>query len=93
MTENDFYWYWFTNISGIGVKTQKRLLEYFAHPSHIYNAPDSELKSILTKKQWIEFSASKNQGKIDVSIRKLTGRGVRFFHRESPEYPERLAQL
>ena len=26
MTNNDFYWYWFTNIAGIGVKTQKKLL-------------------------------------------------------------------
>ena len=37
MTNNDFYWYWFTNIAGIGVKTQKKLLEHFGHPSTIYN--------------------------------------------------------
>ena len=42
MTNNDFYWYWFTNIAGIGVKTQKKLLEHFGHPSTIYNAPESE---------------------------------------------------
>lgn len=48
MTNNDFYWYWFTNIAGIGVKTQKKLLEHFGHPSTIYNAPESEIKGILT---------------------------------------------
>ena len=47
MTNNDFYWYWFTNIAGIGVKTQKKLLEHFGHPSTIYNAPESEIKEFL----------------------------------------------
>ena len=51
MTNNDFYWYWFTNIAGIGVKTQKKLLEHFGHPSTIYNAPESEIKGILTTGQ------------------------------------------
>ena len=50
MTNNDFYWYWFTNIAGIGVKTQKKLLEHFGHPSTIYNAPESEInRSFYTK--------------------------------------------
>ena len=93
MTENNFYWYWFANISGIGVMTQKRLFEYFGHPSNVYNAPEREVKSLLTKKQWNEFSISKNQRKIECSARKLEERGICFFHRESPEYPERLAQL
>ncbi len=93
MTENDFYWYWFANITGIGVKTQKKLLEYFAHPSRIYNAPESEIKGLLTTRQWEGFSTSKNQKKIEASARKLKKRGIHFFHRESQEYPERLAQL
>lgn len=61
MTNNDFYWYWFTNIAGIGVKTQKKLLEHFGHPSTIYNAPESEIKGILTTGQCKEVIASKNQ--------------------------------
>ena len=93
MTNNDFYWYWFTNIAGIGVKTQKKLLEHFGHPSTIYNAPESEIKGILTTGQCKEVIASKNQKKIEASIRKLEKREIYFFHRESQEYPERLAQL
>ena len=93
MTENDFYWYWFANIAGIGVKTQKKLLEYFTHPSTIYNAPESEVKSFLTKRQWKIFNTSKNQEKIEASARKLEKRNIHFFHRESQEYPERLMQL
>ena len=93
MTENDFYWYWFANISGIGARTQKKLLEYFIHPSNVYNAPECEVKSLLTKKQWNGFSVSKNQKKIEASVQRMAKRGIQFFHRESPEYPERLAQL
>ena len=82
MTNNDFYWYWFTNIAGIGVKTQKKLLEHFGHPSTIYNAPESEIKGILTTGQCKEVIASKNQKKIEASIRKLEKREIYFFHRE-----------
>ena len=83
MTNNDFYWYWFTNIAGIGVKTQKKLLEHFGHPSTIYNAPESEIKGILTTGQCKEVIASKNQKKIEASIRKLEKREIYFFHRET----------
>lgn len=93
MQENDFYWYWFTNISGIGIKTQKNLLEYFIHPSNVYNASENEVKKLLTPKQGEVFSISKNEKKIEDSIHKLRERGICFFHRESQEYPERLAQL
>lgn len=93
MNENDFYWYWFANIPGIGVKTQKKLLEYFTHPAIVYDAPESEWKPLLTPKQREAFSASKNQKKIHSSIHKLKEQGICFFHRESREYPERLAQL
>lgn len=93
MNENDFYWYWFANISGIGVKTQKKLLKYFMHPSNIYNAAESEVINLLTPKQRESFLASKNQKKIENSIHKLKERGICFFHRESQEYPERLNQL
>lgn len=79
--------------AGIGVKTQKKLLEHFGHPSTIYNAPESEIKGILTTGQCKEVIASKNQKKIEASIRKLEKREIYFFHRESQEYPERLAQL
>lgn len=93
MTENDFFWYWFANISGIGVRTQKRLLEYFGCPSAVYNASESEVKKLLTKKQWRGFSVSKDQERLELSARRLTENRIHFFHRESPEYPERLAQL
>lgn len=79
MTNNDFYWYWFTNIAGIGVKTQKKLLEHFGHPSTIYNAPESEIKGILTTGQCKEVIASKNQKKIEASIRKLENEKFIFF--------------
>lgn len=49
MKDNDFYWYWFANIPGIGLKTRKKFLEYFRHPKYVYEASDSEIKVFLTK--------------------------------------------
>lgn len=93
MTENDFYWYWLANISGIGVRTQKKLLDYFVHPSVIYDASEKEIKNILSKKQCEAFFMSKNEKIINNSASKLLHKGINFFHRESPEYPERLSEL
>ncbi len=93
MTDNDFYWYWFANIPGIGIKTQKKLLDHFMHPSVLYNAPENEVKGLLSTRQRNAFFASKNQERTDASIRKLKTRKVCFFHKESPEYPDCLRQL
>lgn len=78
MKDNDFYWYWFANIPGIGLKTRKKLLEYFRHPKYVYEASDSEIKVFLTKKQWERFPFSKNRGEIRKRSSKVTGRGIFF---------------
>ena len=93
MKDNDFYWYWFANIPGIGLKTRKKLLEYFAHPRYVYEASDSEIKVFLTKKQWERFPFSKNREKSEKEVQRLQEEGIFFIHRESPEYAERLKQL
>lgn len=93
MTENDFYWYWFANIPGIGVKTQKKLLDYFIHPSVIYNTSEKEMNALLSKKQCEALFMSKNEKIINASASRLIQKKINFFHRESPEYPERLSQL
>lgn len=93
MTETDFYWYWFTNISEIGTKTQQKLLKYFEKPVNLYNASEQEVKSLLTERQWKRYAASKNQERLEKSAKRLIERGIQFIHRESAEYPERLLQL
>lgn len=93
MKDNDFYWYWFANIPGIGLKTRKKLLEYFRHPKYVYEASDSEIKVFLTKKQWERFPFSKNREKSEKEVQRLQEEGIFFIHRESPEYAERLKQL
>ena len=93
MKDNDFYWYWFANIPGIGLKTRKKLLEYFVHPKCVYEASDSEIKVFLTKRQWERFPFSKNREKSEKEVQRLQEEGIFFIHRESPEYAERLKQL
>ena len=93
MKDNDFYWYWFANIPGIGLKTRKKFLEYFRHPKYVYEASDSEIKVFLTKKQWERFPFSKNREKSEKEVQRLQKEGIFFIHRESPEYAERLKQL
>lgn len=93
MTENDFYWYWLANISGIGIKTRKKLLDYLGHPREIYNCPEEKLKEILTEKQCQNLILSKEPGPVKVSAERLKRKGISFIHYESPEYPDRLRNI
>ena len=78
MKDNDFYWYWFANIPGIGLKTRKKLLDYFAHPRYVYEASDSEIKVFLTKRQWERFPFSKNREKSEKEVQRLQEEGIFF---------------
>ena len=74
--------------SGIGLKTQK-ILEYFVHPSCVYNASDSEIKVFLTKKTMEEVSCFLKPGENRKEVQRLQEEGI-FFFTENSEYPERL---
>lgn len=91
MTQEDFYWYWLTNIDGIGRDTIRRLLEVFGNPRFIYEADEGAVIPILkTQKQKNAFMVSRNKDKIQSSYQKLIGNKITFIHQDMPEYPKRL---
>ena len=91
--ENDFYWYWFANIPGIGIQSQKKLLNYFGHPSKIYAAKENEFKQLLSTKQRQTLFSSKNEQALLTSAQRLKKQNIHFIHRESKKYPNRLLQI
>ena len=91
--KQDFYWYWFVNIPGIGSVTRKKMIERFGHPSHIYTAKENELRKLLNGKQMTYLKKSLNKNDIEKSFRRLSDTGTQFIHWESENYPRRLREL
>ncbi len=91
--ENDYYWYWFVNIKGVGYKTRRLLLKEFGHPRCIYYGDRGKIAALLRGKQKEYFFASQNKYKIKMSVRRLEETQTVFIHWESEQYPEKLRHL
>lgn len=91
MTQESFYWYWLTNIDGIGRDTICRLLKRFDKPELVYKADKEEIFPLLrTQRQKNAFLLSRREEDIKNSYRKLRENGITFIHPDMPEYPGRL---
>ena len=95
MTEhdNEFYWYWFVNIKGIGNIMRVRLMERFGHPRFFYDCDSGELKDLLSESQIESFRSSRNYSRVEEGLKKLKGEGARFVHWQSRDYPHRFRSL
>ena len=92
-TEEDYYWYWFVNIPGVGDVSRKRLMERFGHPRNVYASGEGGLKGLLTQKQTEYLRGSRNTHDIKSGADRLSEEGIRFIHWESPEYPSGFRRL
>lgn len=94
MTENDYYWYWLTNIAGIGRSTIRRLLHEFGTPDAVYYAKEqSVFQFFRNEKQKKEFSMSKREDDIIHSYQKLCDKEIAFIHPDMEAYPEKLCSI
>lgn len=91
MKQEDFYWYWLTNIDGVGRDTIHRLLEVFKNPRSVYEADEEVVLPILkTQKQKKAFLFSRDKDRIQSGYQKLMENQISFIHQDMTEYPKRL---
>ena len=95
MTEFDqeFYWYWFVNIPGIGNKKRIQLMEHFGHPSILFECKEKEISSFLAEEERNAFLSSRNAEAIERGMKHLKEEGYRFIHWDSKDYPFRFRNL
>lgn len=94
MSKQDYYWYWLTNINGIGRKTIQKLLNIYGTPEAVYLENEEKVSVCFQNvKQKEAFSMSKREDHIIHSYQKLTGRGVSFIHRDLECYPAKLRNI
>ena len=91
----DYYWYWLCNIPGIGRRKITSLLDGLGSAKAIYGADDRTLRSIygIEDRECRLISDSRADKSIYNEFLELEKHGVRFVHRESDDYPERLRHI
>ena len=88
----DEYWYWLCNIENVWQQDLDRLFSVFDSPEEIYKAQPYHFKElkILTADQIKALYRSRSEKKIAEKLNKLYKEGIRFVHKESSDFPERL---
>jgi len=92
-SDNDWYWYWFVNIRGVGNKTRNELLIRYGHPSEVFKAKEEELSDIIDKSVREAFRTSKDRSRHIKKLKLLYESGTKFIHWESDAFPERLKYI
>ncbi len=94
MRKQDYYWYWLTNINGIGRRTIQRLLDIYGTPEAVYWENEEKISACFRNiKQKEAFSMSKREDYIIHSYQKLAGKGISFIHRDMQCYPKKLRDI
>lgn len=82
--------YMLHNVSGIGNKTLFSLLDYFGSCNDIYDAKESDFKSLLTKKQLESFLSLRDSFDLQRELDQLSHERITFYPYTLSSYPEKL---
>lgn len=94
LDNNTFYWYWLSNIPGVGRAHVDKLLDVFVTPENIFHANEHDICDVLqTNHLQKQFFHSKDEKNIIHSYKMLADKEIQFIHRDSENYPHRLKEL
>lgn len=93
--KEELYWYWLCNLSGIGNKRIKRLLDVFKSPKAVFYAAPEALHGCtgLTQQNIETIMKNRNMEKVYKSFTQLQHKGISFIYKEGKQYPQNLLQL
>jgi len=93
---NKYYWFWLSNIDGIGPRKIKKLIDIFKTPVELFKAREGLIQDsgVLSQKDFQAFLLSKaNIGKIIQVYNNLEKQRIQFITVEDENYPKRLLPL
>lgn len=95
MMENDFYWFWLCNISGIGCRKIKAMIDSLEDAKAVYDASESTLSNIkgLHQKDIDNIIKSKENTHIYNDFIKMHHNNIQFVHIKKDTYPLKLKEL
>lgn len=88
-----FFWYWLSNIKGLGVKGIQSLLDKYGSPERIYYADEKEIMKQGTRINIDDLMQSKKEQNVISSLTSLYQDGFQFIHWDSEAYPEKLRTI
>ena len=93
--EDDFYWFWLCNISGIGCMKIKAIIGSLNDAKTAYNASESALYNIkgLHHRDIDRIIKSKDDVYIYDAFVKMCHTDIQFVHIKSDKYPSKLKEL
>lgn len=95
----DIYWFWLTNIRGIGKKRLKYLLDYFDEPENVFYAGEKEIRDVFNSMKYVSkdivdhFIISRDLDKVKNKFSKLNQQGINFISIHSKDYPKQLKNI
>ncbi|PKM95701.1 MAG: DNA-protecting protein DprA [Firmicutes bacterium HGW-Firmicutes-1] len=95
----ELYWLWLSNISGIGRKKKDTLIECFKSPQGVFLATDQDIKEIcesfsfFRKNDLTNLLASRNIERVEAFEKKLIAAGIRFYSINHKLYPKQLKNI
>lgn len=89
------YWIWFTQIKGIGIKTQRILLDYFHTPREIYYASKKELSQVkkLTSGRVDAIMNGKSLDSARRILEQCEKKGIKIMTLEDRIYPDDAKEI
>ncbi len=93
---DDIYWYWLNNISGIGRVRIRELLLHFNSPYGVYNSTYKELEKTELLKEELIGNIVSSRDNIELYIKdynELNRKNIRFTYPGRHDYPTRLLRI
>lgn len=95
MNNDEFYWYWLCNISGIGNLKIKALLDAFETPKEIYGAGKKLLEMVngIGEECALRIAKSTRKGGIYEEFCRLKDMNIHFTHPGKEDYPCQFEEM
>ena len=92
------YWFWITNIEGVGRGTIDKLLEYYISPFNIYNSSENELNNVgkkigIKEKTLRNIIESKFRMDFVKKIKEIESNGIQVITVGDDVYPQKLKNI
>ena len=95
MEEQEAYWHWFCASLFSDPGLERKLLEHFGTPQHVFRAGEEEIKNVSPKneRKLSALCAGRKKWDFGREADRLDRLDIRFVSREHPDYPARLREL
>lgn len=95
--KEEHFWYWINNITGVGRKTIREMIDYFGTPKEVYCASETDIAYFIQETNcrnvMHSFLLSRNEENIERHYARLLNNKIDFLYPGHFRYPEKLENI